>query len=248
MTSITAPITMSLMATRCCSAGFAPHCPPSTHVPQTSAFFPMLLLLLGPANTDQLLCKLAAITILYAVFHTGLFPCPPQEHKDIPYIVAELGLVKEGDVLTWGLDPKNGVRMSTSALYEHSPADLQWLRGVMQEDDNTNFTAVWVFTPSEKKFEVFQEFEVVPDNDSNSVDGSFTVQPPQAGYKTVVWGTQFEPDRWSRRSSNYEVHVKAGLLFIAHFVHVDYATVHDQRHMPEVVAPDTFAECWLTSV
>jgi hypothetical protein len=35
-------------------------------------------------------------------------PCTVQEHKNIPYIVGELGL--SGHELHWGLDPESGVR------------------------------------------------------------------------------------------------------------------------------------------
>ena len=79
--------------------------------------------------------------------------------------------------------------------------------GVTQEDDSTNFTAVWVFNASEKKFDVFQEFEVV--SDSNAADGGFTVQPPAAGYKSAVWSTQYEPDTWIRKDDPRHKELKA---------------------------------------
>ena len=78
---------------------------------------------------------------------------------------------------------------------------------VTQADDSTNFTAVWVFNPSEKKLDVFQEFEVMPD--SNAADGGFTVEPPEAGYKHVVWSTQYEPDTWIRKDDPRHKELKA---------------------------------------
>ena len=37
------------------------------------------------------------------------------EHKNIPYIVAKLGFAKKD--LTWGLNPKRGVRLNSQCLY-----------------------------------------------------------------------------------------------------------------------------------
>ena len=149
------------------------------------------------AATKHPVCVHAGSKHPFARLCTGSCQRLLQEHKNIPYIVAELGLVKEGEVLTWGLDPKSGVRRPPAPAPCHHAPTCDSTTDVTQADDNTNFTAVWVFTPSEKKFEVFQEFEVVPD--SNSSDGGFTVQPPQAGYQSVLWETQFEPDTWIRK-------------------------------------------------
>ena len=113
-------------------------------------------------------------------------------------------------MLTWGLDPRNGVRTlaDTCVASRHTKHPCrQSTADAMQADDSTNFTAVWVFNPSEKKLDVFPEFEVVPD--SNSADGGFTLEPPAAGYKSAVWSTQFEPDTWVRKDDPRHKELKA---------------------------------------
>lgn len=51
-----------------------------------------------------------------------------------------------------------------------------------QENDNTNFTAIWVFTPSENTFKVYQEFSITGDTPA-----TFAVQPPYGGYGAEVY-------------------------------------------------------------
>ena len=45
-----------------------------------------------------------------------------------------------------------------------------------QEDDNENFTAIWVFTPSDNTFKVYQEFSITGDSPTN-----FAEQTPPDG-------------------------------------------------------------------
>ena len=48
-----------------------------------------------------------------------------------------------------------------------------------QEDDNANFTAIWVFTPSENSFKVYQNFSISGDSPAD-----FRVRsPPDIGYE-----------------------------------------------------------------
>lgn len=52
-----------------------------------------------------------------------------------------------------------------------------------QDDDKDNFTAIWVFTPSDNTFKVYQEFSITGDSPTN-----FKVQPPpEGGYGTEVY-------------------------------------------------------------
>ncbi|CAL5223527.1 g6059 [Coccomyxa viridis] len=83
------------------------------------------------------------------------------EHKNIPYIVAKFGFAKKD--LTWGLNPKRG------------------------KDEHKNFTAIWVFTPTNAglDFKVYSEFEI--GSEGNSGDGPFTVQTPPDGYGKEVY-------------------------------------------------------------
>ncbi len=51
-----------------------------------------------------------------------------------------------------------------------------------QEDENKNFTAIWVFTPKENSLKVYQEFSIIDDGSDN-----FTLQPPADGYGKEVY-------------------------------------------------------------
>ena len=51
-----------------------------------------------------------------------------------------------------------------------------------QEDDNKNFNAIWVFTPSDNTFRVYQEFSITRDSPAD-----FKVQTPPSGYGAEVY-------------------------------------------------------------
>ena len=56
-----------------------------------------------------------------------------------------------------------------------------------QVDDGHNFTAIWVFTPTDDghiEFKVYKEFDIVPNNGPTNAE--FMVEPPADGYGAVV--------------------------------------------------------------
>lgn len=70
----------------------------------------------------------------------------------------------------------------------------------MQEDEKTNFTAIWVFTPAqaddpEAYFKVYKQFDTVP-NEVNAMgecppekpgeNKEFTLDPPMGPYDTLA--------------------------------------------------------------
>ena len=62
----------------------------------------------------------------------------------------------------------------------------------LQADDNQNFTAIWVFKPSEGSFKVYQEFSISADEgDSNE---PFTLVKPQGGYSTEQFFAMLNED------------------------------------------------------
>ena len=61
-----------------------------------------------------------------------------------------------------------------------------------QADDNKNFTAIWVFKPSERSFKVYQEFSITAD-ESDSSD-PFILVKPQGGYSTEQFFAKLNED------------------------------------------------------
>ena len=65
-----------------------------------------------------------------------------------------------------------------------------------QEDAKENFTAIWVFTPnkgSKGTFQVFHEFDVVPEGPVNDIS-SIHLSIPEIGYATAVFNQDLEPN------------------------------------------------------
>ncbi|KAK9820636.1 hypothetical protein WJX81_001788 [Elliptochloris bilobata] len=91
------------------------------------------------------------------------------EHKNIPYIVAGLGLTDKQ--LHWGLDPDSG------------------------EDKNMNFSAIWVFTPRDHSLQVYKQFEVVGQLGATNSSGAaaFALDEPKGGYKNLVISMELTP-------------------------------------------------------
>ena len=64
------------------------------------------------------------------------------------------------------------------------------MNAALQDDDNTNFTAIWVFKPAEKSFKVYQEFDIVPNKDDTNEP--FKLVKPEGGYHTEHFFTQIQ--------------------------------------------------------
>ena len=67
---------------------------------------------------------------------------------------------------------------------------------VLQEDDRTNYSAIWVFTPRERKLEVFKQFEVKEKLGATKGSGTaaLTLVEPPGGYKELVRTVQLNPE------------------------------------------------------
>jgi hypothetical protein len=85
-----------MMTKRCFSAGCAPHL-------LLACAWVSVMSLWQPVSLSRWLAVVRGQTLPAIVV-----PCTVQEHKNIPYIVGELGL--SGHELHWGLDPESGVR------------------------------------------------------------------------------------------------------------------------------------------
>ena len=61
-----------------------------------------------------------------------------------------------------------------------------------QADDNKNFTAIWVFKPSERSFKVYQEFSITA-NESDR-NNPFMLVKPQGGYSNEQFFAKLNED------------------------------------------------------
>ena len=59
---------------------------------------------------------------------------------------------------------------------------------VRQADAGHNFSAIWVFTPGKNTFQVFHEFDVVPEGElnANHLD-EIHLSTPEVGYDQAVF-------------------------------------------------------------
>ena len=67
---------------------------------------------------------------------------------------------------------------------------------LQQADDTHNFTAIWVFTPNKGgrvTFQVFQEFDVVPEGPVNDMS-ELSLSIPEGGYGKPVFSQDLEPN------------------------------------------------------
>lgn len=55
--------------------------------------------------------------------------------------------------------------------------------------NKNNFTAIWVFTPSDGglDFKVYPEFDILNESNSDSPDGPFKLEKPIDGYGVEVY-------------------------------------------------------------
>lgn len=73
---------------------------------------------------------------------------------------------------------------------------LTFLWFVQQADAKENFSAIWVFTPNrgtKGTFEVFHEFDVVPEGPVNDIS-SIHLSIPEVGYAKAVFSQDLELD------------------------------------------------------
>ena len=66
---------------------------------------------------------------------------------------------------------------------------------MFSQENTNNFNAIWVFTPSKKKFQVFQEFNVDPPEGTVNDPNSIRLVDPNGGYEQAVYSVTVTPNR-----------------------------------------------------